>query len=331
MTMRRAMTGWVLAAWVWGAASAAAAPPPLELESRIPLGAVKGRIDHMAADVGRRRLFVAELGNGSVSVVDLAAGKVLRRLTGFSEPQGIGYEPSTDSLFISNAGDGAVRIFRGEDFSPLGAIDLGDDADNVRIDRSANRVYVGYGSGALAVIDPATRTQIGKIPLRQHPEGFQLDPAGPRIFVNVPRSTEIAVVDREARRQTATWSRADGFGNFPMQFDPANRQVVSVYRFPARLRVFDAATGKLLQSEPTCGDSDDVFLDVKRQRLYLSCGEGGIEVFERVDGAYRPLSRIRTVSGARTSLYVPDLDRLYVAVRAHGSEPAAIWIFRPAP
>src|SRR5438046_1692756 len=170
------------------------AAAPLEIEAKIPLGKVSGRIDHFAVDLGRQRLFIAELGNDSVGVIDLKEGKVLRRLTGFKNPQGIAYEPSTDLLFVANAGDGSVRLFQGADLALAGRIDLGDDADNIRVDARAKRVYVGYGSGALAMIDPVRRAKIGAISLKAHPEGFQLDPDSSRIFANVPDAKQIAVV-----------------------------------------------------------------------------------------------------------------------------------------
>src|SRR5436190_2701953 len=132
---------------------------PLMLEAKILLGEVSGRIDHLSIDLKRQRLFVAELGNNSLGVVDLAAGKVLRRIAGLSEPQGVAYVPVTDSIYVANAGDGSVRVLRGDDLAPIGRIDLGDDADNVRVDARRNRVLVGYGKGALAVIDSATRTK----------------------------------------------------------------------------------------------------------------------------------------------------------------------------
>src|SRR5262249_54040798 len=104
----------------------AAAQLPLRLEVKIPLGSVSGRIDHMAVDLARQRLFVAELGNDSVGVVNLAKGTVAHRITGLKEPQGVGYVASTDALLVANAGDGSVRLFRGDDFAPAGSIALGD-------------------------------------------------------------------------------------------------------------------------------------------------------------------------------------------------------------
>jgi YVTN family beta-propeller protein len=314
-----------------GAVAQPAETVPLQLEAKIPLGAVHGRIDHMAVDVKRQRLFVAELGNDSVGVVDLANRTLTRTIPGLREPQGVGYEPSTDTLYVANAGDGSVRLFGGNDFNPIGHIQLGSDADNIRIDAATNRVFVGYGSGALAVIDPATRSKVGDIALKAHPEAFQIDPATGQIFVNIPDTHGIAVVDRTSQKQTGKWPIADHGANFPMALDPVRRQVLVIFRAPAGLGVFAMTGGKLIAAAETCGDADDLFIDAKRGRVYVSCGAGFLDVFESKETTYRRGARIPTVSGARTSLFVPELDRLLVAVRARGAEPAAIWVYRPLP
>ena len=305
----------------------ATAAEPLQLEAKIPLGKVNGRIDHMAFDVAHRRLFVAELGNDSVGVVDVEARGVIHRISGLRHPQGVGYLPSLDLLFVANAGDGSVRLFGGAQYAEAGRIDLGDDADNIRIDAAANRVLVGYGSGALAMIDPASRRKVADVPLAAHPESFQHDPASNRIYVNLPDAKAIAVIDPATRKATS-WPTQAG-GNFPMALRPESQHVLVVFRRPARLGVFAMADGASVASPETCGDSDDVFDDARRNRIYVSCGDGFVDVFDAKD--YRRLAHIRTVAGARTSLFVPELDRLFVAVRASGSEPAAIWVFRPGP
>jgi DNA-binding beta-propeller fold protein YncE len=302
---------------------------PLQIETKIPLGNVAGRIDHMAVDLKRQRLFVAELGNDSVGVVDLANRKLLQAITGLKEPQGVGYEPSTDTLYVANAGDGSVRLFDGNEYKPKGRIELGSDADNVRVDTAANRIFVGYGSGALAMIDPATRSKVGDIRLKAHPEGFQIDHDTGQVFVNVPDAHGVAVVDRASQRQTSKWPIPDHSANFPMALDPVRRQVLVIFRAPAELGVFSMTGGKLIATAETCGDADDLFIDAKRGRVYVSCGAGFLDVLEAT--TYRHTARIPTVPGARTSFFVPELDRLLVAVRASTSEPAAIWVFRPIP
>lgn len=314
-----------------GSPANAADPAPLVLEAKIPLGNVRGRIDHFAIDLGRQRLYVAELGNESVGAVDLKTRQVLSTLTGLREPQGVGYAASTDTLYVANAGDGSVHLYNGDTLSPIGRIDLGDDADNIRVDTRRNRVVVGYGSGALAVIDPTQKKKLSDIPLKAHPESFQLVEDGSKIFVNVPDARQIAVVDPDAGKQTLTISPDGARSNFPMAVDEAQHRVLVVFRSPSRLSAYDSRDGKQLSSVETCGDADDVFVDAERHRAYVTCGEGVVDVFADRDARYERVARIPTASGARTSLFVPELDRLYVAVRAGFSERAAIWIFRPTP
>ena len=303
----------------------------LQLEAKIPLGEVRGRIDHMAVDLKRQRLFVAELGNDSLAVIDLTNRKLIHTITGLKEPQGVGYESSTDTLYVANAGDGSVRLFEGSDYNSAGRIELGSDADNIRVDPATKRVFIGYGSGALAVIDPSTRGKVGDIPLKAHPESFQIDPNTSRIFVNLPDARSIAVVDRISQKEIGTWTLTDQGANFPMALDHVRRLVLVMFRAPAELGVFSMTDGKLVATAETCADADDLFIDAKRSRVYVSCGAGFLDVLEANEVAYRRIARIPTVSGARTSLFVPELDRLLVAVRASSEEPAAVWVFRPMP
>jgi DNA-binding beta-propeller fold protein YncE len=303
---------------------------PLALETKIPLGQVSGRIDHLGIDVKRQRLFVAELGNNSLGVVDLAAGKVLRRVAGLSEPQGVAYVPFDDSVYVANAGDGSVHVLRGEDLAPIARIELGNDADNVRVDTQRNRVLVGYGNGALAVIDPATRTKAADIRLKGHPESFQIDETGTKVFVNVPDARDIEVADLASEGTRSLPTQGAG-SNFPMAIDRDARRVLVVFRSPPTLMALSSQDGRVVAKIESCGDADDVFADSRRRRIYVSCGEGVVDVLDQREAEYRRLARVPTVSGARTSLFVPELDRLLVAVRTRSNEPAAIWVFRPAP
>ena len=327
------MLRWVIllaASLIWPAVTGAqTASAPLILEAKIPLGQVSGRIDHLGIDVKRRRLLVAELGNNSLGVVDLTAGKVLSSIAGLSEPQGVAYVPFADSVFVANAGDGSVHVLRGENLTPIGRIELGDDADNVRVDTARHRVLVGYGKGALAVIDPVSLSKIADIRLKAHPEGFQIDDTGTQVFVDVPDAREISVVD-VATGSTGSLPTQGAGSNFPMAIDGDAHRFLVVFRSPPTLMALSSQDGHVVAQAETCGDADDVFVDRKRRRVYVSCGQGVVDVLERVEAGYRRLARVPTVSGARTSLFVPELDRLFVAVRAGSNEPAAIWVFRPA-
>src|SRR5262249_14123922 len=301
----------------------------LRLEAKIPLGEVRGRIDHMAADTDRRRLFVAELGNNTIGIVDIDQAKVLQVLSGLKEPQGVGYLSSTDTLYVANGGDGSLRLFQGPDYVPNDRIDLGSDADNVRVDQSSQRVVVGHGSGALTVIDGAKRSKLGEIRLPAYPEGFQLDPSTGRALVNLPNALGIAPVDLPSSQVVAIWPVGGVSANFPMALDSESNHLLAIFRNPPKLGVFDKSNGAIVRMVEACGDADDVFVDAKRHRVYVSCGAGVIDVFDA--RSYERLARIPTVSGARTSLFVPELDRLFLAVRAAGSNPAGLWVFRPEP
>jgi hypothetical protein len=329
--MRRAS----IAAFLFGlavAASAARAEEALSLEGKITLPGVAGRIDHMAVDLGRKQLLVAALGNGTLEIVDLVGGHRIKQVTGPHEPQGVGYAQKADLLAVANAGDGFVHFYRDEDLAPAGSLALGSDADNVRIDPRTGHIIVGYGSGGLALLDPEKRAKIGNIKLAAHPESFQLDPASGRVFVNGPDADQIAVVALATAKQVVSWA-VDGLsGNFPLAIDGSGAAVAAVFRHPAKLVLLDTKTAASMQQLDTCGDDDDIFFDAKRRRIYVSCGAGAVDAFQGDAAGYRPLAHVETSSVARTSLFVPELDRLYVAARAGlmGSD-AAILVFRPLP
>src|SRR5437588_1003561 len=305
---------------IWpDAGSAQTSSPPLVLETKIPLGPVSGRIDHLGIDLKRQRLFVAELGNNSLGVVDLAAGKVLRTVTGFREPQGVAYVPFADSVYVANAGDGSVHLLRGDDLAPVGRIELGEDADNVRVDTQRNRVLVGYGNGALAVIDPATRTKVSDIRLRGHPEGFQIDETGTKVFVNVPDARDIEVADLASETNRSLPTQGAG-SNFPMAIDRDAHRVLVVFRNPPTLMALSSQDGRIVAKIETCGDADDVFVDAKRHRIYVSCGEGVVDVLEQRDADYRRVARVPTVSGGGPTLYASEVDWLVTVGHAMSSE-----------
>jgi DNA-binding beta-propeller fold protein YncE len=306
-------------------------PAPLTLERTIVLTDVAGRIDHLAVDVAGRRLFVAELGNGTVDAIDLDSGAVVGRIKGLPEPQGMAFLPDRAELAVANGGDGSLRFFRAADLAPTGSVALGEDADNVRLDPHTGRLLVGYGSGALAVVDPATRQVVRKTPLPAHPEGFQLD--GDRAYVNLPDAGRIGVADTATGALLGSWPNAGLRFNYPLAVDRAAGVVATVYRLPAKLAIFDIGAGTRLHVLDTCGDADDLFFDGKRHRLYVICGAGSVDVFEVSGRSYRHVpARIDSRRGARTGLFVPEQDRLYVAALPGPiSGDAAILVFRPAP
>lgn len=308
-------------------AGQAQAPCPLRLEQRIELPDVKGRIDHMTVDARGGRLFMAALGNNTVEVFDLKAGKRDRTIRGMAEPQGVLFRPIANRLLVASGREGSVRVLDGSSFEPIQTIALGDDADNLRIDPANARVWVGYGDGALAAIDPKG-AKLADIPLGAHPESFQLETNGPRIFVNLPNLAKVGVVDRNKGTVVARWSTGDASANFPMALDEGHKRLFVVCRSPARLVVLSTETGGIVAALPTVGDADDVFCDEAAKRLYVSGGEGAIAVYRQVDAdRYEQMARVATIKGARTSLFSAALGRLFVAVPRDGQSPAALWVY----
>jgi YVTN family beta-propeller protein len=304
---------------------------PLRLDKTIPLPDVSGRIDHMSVDVKGERLFVAALGNDTVEVIDLKTGKRIKTIAQLREPQGVLYVPGADRLYVADGADGTVHIFDASSYRLVKTLDYGDDADNLRYDVKLQRTYVGYGSGALGEID-SNGNRVADIRLDAHPESFQLENGSSRIYVNLPGSRKIAVVDRDKRTVVAVWKTGMAFANFPMALDEGNHRLFVVTRVPARLLVFDTTSGAIVEKLPAVGDCDDVFYDRSRRRVYASGGEGAISVFEQKDADhYTDSARIPTIKGARTSYFSPELDRLFLAVRREGSQSAAIQVFVLAP
>lgn len=315
-------------ACLYGLAQSAVYP----LLRTIPLPGVEGRIDHMAADTAGHRLFIAALGNNSVEVADLRQGKAIRSIRGMDEPQGVAYVPKGNRIVVACGGDGSVKVLDGTSYLPIKTLDLRSDADNVRYVPAENRIYVGYGSGGIAIIDPDSGIVLSTIKLEGHPESFQLETEGRRIFANVPGENEIEVLDRGKMSAISHWSPVHMRSNFPMALDEPDHRLFIGVRWPPALRVFDTESGKSLAEIPIGGDVDDVFFDPKSRRLFLSCGGGSLNVIRQVDpDHYERIDQIPTAMGARTGIFLPEEGMFYLAVPAQGSRQAEIRVYSMAP
>src|SRR5262245_30394471 len=307
-------------------ASAQAMLPKPAAEIAMP--GVKGRIDHFGVDAKRHRLFVAALGNDTVEVLDTGARKRARSLDGFGEPQGILHVPETSRVFVANGSANRVDILDAESLVLLGHVTGLEDADNVRYDAQARKVYVGYGRGALRALDAMTGASMGEIALSGHPESFQLEKNGPRIFVNIPMAMRISVVDRARQTVVANWS-VPAAANFPMALDEAGHRLFVGARAPAVLLVYDTESGKVVAKQPIGGDTDDLFFDAARKRVYVVCGEGRIDVVRQDDPDHYTLEgTVKTAARARTGFFVPDDGALYVAAPASGASPARVLAYK---
>ncbi len=305
---------------------------PLDLVQSIPMEGVQGKIDHLAVDVKGKRLFVATTGNSSVQVLDLAQGKVVHRIEGLPEPQGVVFLPDLNRLAIANGKDGSCRIFDGESYKLLKSVDFKEDGDNVRYDAAAKRIYVAHEAGGLGVVDAERMEKVADIKLEGHPESFQLEKSGKRIFVNIPDAKQIAVVDREKAIVVAKWPVEKLEANFPMALDEVNHRLFIGCRKPSKMLVLDTETGKEVALLTISRDTDDLFYDAPTKRLYVSAGEGFIDTIDQKDADhYKRIWAQTTAAGARTSLFVPELGTLFVAVPGKENQKAEVRAYKPKP
>ncbi|MCR8561989.1 hypothetical protein KXD93_30320 [Mucilaginibacter sp. BJC16-A38] len=300
----------------------------LKLEKEIALPNVKGRIDHIDINLKDQVAYVAALGNNTLEVVDLKNGKVTGCITGLDEPQGVAYVEKHQELLVANGGTGECGFYNAVTLKKTGSIKLNDDADDVRYDVESDEIYVGYGSGGIAIIDAASHKLVGDIPLPAHPESFQLDAKANKLWVNLPGSGVIGVADLKQLKLIAKWSKLLPRANFPMAYDEAQHRIIIGYRVPAKLIVYDSETGKEIFSGPMVGDVDDLYWDAKSKTVYISGGGGAVDIFKQTnDITYKQIAHIKTRDGARTSLLVPELGVLLIAAKESGDQKAALLVY----
>lgn len=306
---------------------------PLQLEEEIPVPTITGRIDHFTADAKRRLIIFSALGNNSVEVINVFEGRVVHSIKGLNEPQGVLYVPGYDKIFVANGGNGSVNVYDAKTYLLRKTIKLGADPDNLRWDETSKRVFVGYGgdgTGAIAMVDPSTETHVSSDFKTSggHPESFQIEKHGSRIFVNVPDDGPmIEVIDRKTGKLTK-WEFNGARVNYPMTLDEENHRLFTVTRKPPLMIVFNTETGKEVTRLAAAGESDDAYFDSNRKRIYVIGAEGFISVFAEKDpDRYELIEKVPTTVGARTGYFFGSRDRLYLGVPAKGSEPAQVWTF----
>jgi YVTN family beta-propeller protein len=301
---------------------------PLRQIATIALPNVEGRIDHLAFDPENRRLFVAALGNDTVEVLDAANNAHLRSLPGFHEPQGIAVAPDFGGIAVANGDTGTLQLLDAKTFATRWMVEIGGDADNVRYDTAAKQLYVA-AEGGLYRVDPETGRVVGHIEIDGHPESFQLEARGKRVFANLPGilSSQVVVADRERAEVVARWSSLGCRSNYPMALDETTTRVLVGCRMPARLAMLDGRSGQMVTSVDVVGDTDDLFFDAARQRIYVIGGEGYMDVLQRRGDAIEKTARVATRAGARTGLWVAATSRLYVAVPARDGQRAEARVF----
>ena len=339
--MKKSFTGLssvVLACALGSATAAAQAATLLRQAEAIALPNVSGRIDHFSADVSGRRLFISALGNHTVEVVDLAAGKWLRSLSGVEKPQGECYVDALGKLFTADGTAGKVRVYRGSDLRLLASIplDLGPDAE--AYDPATRRLYVGYGGedagkpyGEVGVVDAVSNRHIGDIRTSAHPGAILVGRPGQTIYITVPEKQEISQIDVPTGRIVATWKSKQG-SPVSLAYDGSRQRLFVGTRNPAQVEIFDVRSHRWITSLPSVGLIDGLFYDAAHRRIYASGGEGYVAVYQQSSAdRYEEIVKVPTGANGRTSLWVGRLDRYYVGVPADADHGAEILDFEPSP
>lgn len=319
------------------------AQQPLSLVQSIEMPEVPAGpyADHMAIDLKGQRLFTTPQANKAVDVLDLKTGKVLHTISGFGNPHAILYRADRNRLFVTDGGVGALRVFDATAFNEVKSIKLEADADGIAYDQATGYLYVSNGGDTagkdytlVSIIDTAREEKIGDIRVDAPGlEAMAIDHGAGRLYVNLPESNSIAVIDLQRRSVIATWRLTKGKENMAFALDEARKRLYVGCRdtdVRGSIVVVNTETGAELDRLPIGGWVDSMFYDSARGRIYSSTGVGEVFTYERqADGSYKALEPVDTAVMAKTSLYSPEMNRLFVAAPHLGGRTSKVLVFKP--
>jgi DNA-binding beta-propeller fold protein YncE len=356
MSIRRLVTFCSIAACALGATQVyAQEKQTLRLVQSIALPGVKGRLDHMGVDLEQKRLFLAAADNNTLEVIDLAGGKVLKNLGGFKDTQdALFLGGNFNKLYVSSL-DGHVRVFQGETFNLVEDFKIEPDANRLFYDPATNLIYFGYGGqnagfeqyGHVGIMqaspgagfDQLIADMIAPTVRPGHLAQIAMDEGG-KLLICDSRADTIYQFDTRKRELVKSWPTS-GDGAADLALDRARHRLFVGTRTPPQMTVYDSISGKQIQTLQGPETMDGVYYDAHFKRIYMTGGRwygspeassGWIYVYQQKDADhYELISRIKTRPGSGTSLFVPQLNRFYVASQAIGAQEAAILVFEAVP
>jgi len=264
---------------------------------------------------------------------------VTRTLQGFAKPQGVLFVPKFNKLVIASGADGSVKTLDGTTLALTHTASASLGADAIGYDPRSQEIYVGSGGGDankeqgdLTVFNVASGAQVAALTTDAHAGGSIVESRGQHLFVLVPEKAQVVVLDRKTKSHVAQWTIPGIQKNVALALDEKNHRLFLGVRTPASIVVLDSASGAVVASVPTVATLDGLSFDSATRRIYTSGGEGFLDVTQQIDADhYERIARIPTGPIARTSAFVPEWRRLYVAVPRDKERGAELRAFEVIP
>jgi DNA-binding beta-propeller fold protein YncE len=333
-----------IAIFAFSAALLAESPQsaPLHLETSIPMPGIKGDFDHFGADVKGNRLFLAAEEHKTVEVFDLKTGKHLQSVPGFGAPHQIVYVPQNNTILVTDSGEeggkeGYIRVISGDTYKITKSIKVLAAADSAGYNPKTHLMYADTGGTeanmnytVISVVDaPAAKVVSENKVDSGRVEAIRFDPNGTRMFANLRTKGQVGVFNQKDNKLIASWDIKDAKDNVSMALDETNHRLFVACRKPAKLIVFDTETGNEVTSLPTVDRADDMYYNPKTKQIYVSGGNGFIGVYSQKDpDHYEEIAKIPSGPAAKVSIFIPELNRLYVAASAEGANSAKVLVYQ---
>jgi len=305
---------------------------PLKLVATTPMPGFTGDFDHFGLDLRGNRLFLAAEEHKTVEVFDLKTGKRTHSIEGFGQPLMMVYLPESNQLVVTDGADSSVQLVNCNEYKIIDTIKLNRGVDHGVLNPVSGYYYVESGgdssstSHVLSIIDTKVFKHVGDIAglPGDSNEGMVIDHAGKTLYVNLTGTDEVGVVDLDVRKLVAKWSLPNAHAAHAIVLDEPNHRLFVATRKPAQFIVFNIDTGEVVTSLPCVGVNSDMSLDIARKRIYVT-GSETASVFEQRDADhYQLIADVPTAYRAKSSIFVPELKRLYVAVSGKGKPDAKL-------
>jgi YVTN family beta-propeller protein len=305
---------------------------PLKLVVTTPMPDFTGDFDHFGLDLKGNRLFLAAEDHKTVEVFDLRTGARVHSIEGFAHPLTMAYLPESDRLIVTNGDTDDLALVDCKSYKIINTLKLGKGVDHSAYNPVNKYLYVENGGGkdakihALAIVDTKSFKIVGEVPglSGDSNEGMVIDRAGKKLYVNLTGSDEVGVIDLDTRQIIAKWPLPDAHVGHAIALDEPNHRLFTATRKPAQFIVFNTDTGKVVTSLPCAGVNSDMSIDFTRKRIYIT-GTDTASVFEQRDADhYEHIAEVPTAYRAKSSIFVPELNRLYVADSGKGKSDAKL-------